>query len=221
MPAVVKAPPNTIGFPPILLMVVLNVPVPLPFTSPVKAINWSPEFTPPTVTSPTTVKVVFVFVPPVTLNPFVNAVGVTPFIDLFFKASVPVRVATDNPLTNILESTTRLVFTNNVSVIVAFPLTYKEESIFAFNLSALVAVSNFNKSATSFVVANVPDVGKITLLAPVVVTVRSPIPLVIILLPKVIVFPALFTPVPPFEPGSIELMVVAESANLAFSAVNA
>ena len=51
--------------------------------------------------------------------------------------------------------------------------------------------------------------------------VRSPIPLVIILLLKVIVFPLLLTPVPPFEPGSIELMVIAESANLAFSAVNA
>ena len=160
-------------------------------------------------------------VPPDTLNPFSNAVGVTPFIDLFFKDSTPVRVATDNPLTNILESTTRLVFTNKVSVIVALPLTYKEESIFAFNLSALVAVSNFNKSTTSFVVANVPEVGKITLLTPVVVIVKSPIPLVIMLLPKVIVFPALFIPVPPLEPGSIELMVIAESENLAFNAVKA
>ena len=74
-------------------MVVLNVPVPLPFTSPVKEINWSPEFVPPTVTSPITVKVVFVFVPPDTLNPFANAVGVTPLIVLFVSVSVPLKVA--------------------------------------------------------------------------------------------------------------------------------
>ena len=39
----------------------------------------------------------------------------------------------------------------------------------------------------SFIVASVPEVGNITLLAAVVVMVKSPIPLVIILLPKVMV----------------------------------
>ena len=74
-------------------MVVLNVPVPLPFTSPVKAINWSPVLFPSKVTLPKTVNVVFVFVPPATLNPFANAVGVTPFIVLLVSVSVPLNVA--------------------------------------------------------------------------------------------------------------------------------
>ena len=79
--------------PPTLLIVVENVPVPLPVTSPVKVINWSPEFTPPIVTSPTTVKVVFVLVPPAIVNPVASAVGVTPLIILFVKLSLPVKVA--------------------------------------------------------------------------------------------------------------------------------
>ena len=79
--------------PPTLLIVVENVPVPLPVTSPVKVINWSPEFTPPMVTSPMTVKVVFVLVPPAMVNPLESAVGVTPLIILFVKLSLPVKVA--------------------------------------------------------------------------------------------------------------------------------
>ena len=79
--------------PPILFIVVEKVPVPLPLTSPVNVINWSPEFTPPTVTSPITVKVVLVFVPPAIVNPVANAVGVNPLIVLFVKDSVPDNVA--------------------------------------------------------------------------------------------------------------------------------
>ena len=74
-------------------MVVLNVPVPLPITSPISVINWSPEFTPPIVTSPTTVNVVLVIVPPAIVNPFAMEVGVTPLIVLFVNDSVPDNVA--------------------------------------------------------------------------------------------------------------------------------
>jgi hypothetical protein len=72
---------------------------------------------------------------------------------------------------------------------------------------------------TYCVFAKVPDVGKITLLAAVVVIVKSPIPLVMILLPKVMVLPLLFTPVPPLEPGNIEIIVFVESENLEFKEV--
>ena len=66
--------------PPILLTVAGKEPVPDPDTSPVKVINWSPEFTPPIVTSPITVTVVVVFVPPEIVKPFAKEVGVTPLI---------------------------------------------------------------------------------------------------------------------------------------------
>ena len=75
------------------LIVVVKVPVPDPLTSPVKVINWSPEFTPPSVTSPITVKVVTVLVPPEILNPFAKAVGLTPLIVLFVNACVLDKVA--------------------------------------------------------------------------------------------------------------------------------
>ena len=75
------------------LIVVVKVPVPDPLTSPVKVINWSPEFTPPSVTSPITVKVVTVLVPPEILNPFSKAVGLTPLIVLFVNACVVDKVA--------------------------------------------------------------------------------------------------------------------------------
>ena len=74
-------------------------------------------------------------------------------------------------------------------------------------------------SETYCVFAKVPDTGKITLLAAVVVMVKSPIPFVIILLPNVIDLPLLLIPVPPLEPGNIELIVNEESANLEFNAV--
>jgi hypothetical protein len=48
---------------------------------------------PPTVTSPCTVNVVFVFVPPAIVNPFANAVGLTPLMVLFVSDSVPLKVA--------------------------------------------------------------------------------------------------------------------------------
>ena len=78
-------------------------------------------------------------------------------------------------------------------------------------------VSDFIKSAKSFVVASVPVVGKITLLAAVVVMVKSPIPLVTKLLAMVIVLPVLATPVPPFAPGKIPIIEKDESAYLELS----
>ena len=56
----------------------------------------------------------------------------------------------------------------------------------------------FDKVSLPANVAKVPEVGKIILLAAVVVMVKSPTPLVIILLAIEIVFPLLLIPVPPF-----------------------
>lgn len=61
------------------------------------------------------------------------------------------------------------------------------------------------------IVAKVPEVGKVTLLAAVVVMVKSPIPFVTILFAMVIVLPLLLIPVPPFVLGKIVVIVVAES----------
>ena len=60
-------------------------------------------------------------------------------------------------------------------------------------------------------VAKVPEVGKVTLLAAVVVMVKSPIPFVTILFAMVIVLPLLLIPVPPLVLGKIVVIVVAES----------
>ncbi len=68
---------------------------------------------------------------------------------------------------------------------------------------------------------NVPEVGNITLLAAVVVMVKSPIPFVIKLFASVIVLPVLATPVPPFDPGKILEIVPAESAYFEVSEANA
>ena len=70
-------------------------------------------------------------------------------------------------------------------------------------------------------VARVPDVGKITVLAAVVVMVKSPIPFVIILLAMVIVLPLLFTPVPPLILGTIVPIDNEESATAALPATKA
>ena len=70
-------------------------------------------------------------------------------------------------------------------------------------------------------VASVPVVGKIILLAAVVVMVKSPIPFVIILLAMVIVLPLLFTPVPPFILGTMVPIDKVESATAALPATNA
>ena len=67
-----------------------------------------------------------------------------------------------------------------------------------------------NVSAPSKV-AKVPVVGNITLLAAVVVIVKSPIPLVIMLLAIEIVLPLLFIPVPPLLEERIALSVTADS----------
>ena len=68
------------------------------------------------------------------------------------------------------------------------------------------------RSDTYLVFANKPVVGKLILLTPVVVIVKSPTPLKFKLCASVIVLPSLFTPVPPFEPGTIVLIDIAESA---------
>ena len=60
--------------------------------------------------------------------------------------------------------------------------------------------------------ANVPEVGNVTLLAAVVVMVKSPTPLVIKLLATVMVLPVFATPVPPLDPGKILVIVADESA---------
>jgi hypothetical protein len=70
-------------------------------------------------------------------------------------------------------------------------------------------------------VAKVPAVGKVTLLAAVVVMVKSPTPLVIILLAIEIVLPLLFTPVPPLTLGTIVPMDNVESATAALPATKA
>jgi hypothetical protein len=75
-------------------------------------------------------------------------------------------------------------------------------------------------SETNCVLAKVPEVGKVTLLAAVVVIVRSPTPLVMILFAMVIVLPLLLTPVPPLLLDKIPVIVVAESENIALFDVN-
>ncbi len=67
-------------------------------------------------------------------------------------------------------------------------------------------------SETYCVFANKPVRGKLILLAPVVVKVISPTPLKFKFCASVIVLPSLFTPVPPFDPGTIVLIDMAESA---------
>ena len=68
-------------------------------------------------------------------------------------------MATDNPLTNILESTIRLAFANNVSVIVVFPVTYNEESILAFSLSAFILILLLNEIVSRAIrLLNIADV---------------------------------------------------------------
>ena len=106
--------------PPTLFVVVVNIPVPLPLTSPVNVINWSPELTPPTVTSPTTVNVVFVLVPPAMVKPFANAVGLTPLMVLFVRVSVPLKVAMVPLVGNVI-----FVFAVVFSVVVLFPAVLK------------------------------------------------------------------------------------------------
>jgi hypothetical protein len=69
-------------------------------------------------------------------------------------------------------------------------------------------------SETYCVLANVPDTGKVTLLAAVVVIVKSPTPLVMILFAIVIVLPLLLTPVPPLLLDNIPVIVEAESEKI-------
>ena len=69
-------------------------------------------------------------------------------------------------------------------------------------------------SETYCVLAKVPDTGKVTLLAAVVVIVKSPIPLVMMLFAIVIVLPLLLTPVPPLLLVKIPVIVEAESEKI-------
>ena len=95
-----------------------------------------------------------------------------------------------------------------------------EETLKALILFDKEIVSAPILSETNFVLANKPSVGKVILLAPVVVIVKSPMPLVVKLLAIVIFFPLLLTPVPPFVLGKIDVIVVAESEKFAFAALN-
>ena len=113
-------------------------------------------------------------VPPDTLNPFSNAVGVMPFMVLFVSVSVPLNVATFNPFTNKFESIVTFPFANNESVIVVLPLTYKEESILAFNLSAFKLIAAVLEAIKVGIVAIVDEDTPPTLL---IVVVKVPVPL--------------------------------------------
>ena len=75
-------------------------------------------------------------------------------------------------------------------------------------------VSAAIRSVTYCVLASNPVNGKLILLAPVVVIVMSPTPLKFKFCASVIVLPSLFIPVPPFDPGTIVLMDIAESATV-------
>ena len=76
--------------------------------------------TPPTVTSPTTVNVVFVLVPPAMVKPFANAVGLTPLMVLFVRVSVPLKVAMVPLVGNVI-----FVFAVVFSVVVLLPAVLK------------------------------------------------------------------------------------------------
>ena len=78
----------------------------------------------------------------------------------------------------------------------------------------------FVKVSVPVKVAIVPEVGKVTLLAAVVVKVSSPTPLVTKLFAMVIVLPLLLTPVPPLLLVNIPVIVVAESEKIALFDVN-
>ena len=97
-----------------------------------------------------------------------------------------------------------------------------ESGVTAVGLPSKAAEINvlFKSVSTPSLDTNVPKVGNITLLAAVVVIVKSPIPFVTKLLATVIVLPVLAIPVPPFEPGSILEMVPEESAYFDVSAAN-
>ena len=70
----------------------------------------------------------------------------------------------------------------------------------------------FEKVSVPVNVAKVPEVGKMILLAAVVVMVKSPMPLEIMLFAMEIVLPLLLKPVPPFSLGTILVTLVVESA---------
>ena len=115
----------------------------------------------------------------------------------------------------------RLDNIKDVSAMFSFIL---EDTIFAIFIESILfdkeTVSVPILSDTYCVLANVPEVGNITLLAAVVVIVKSPMPFVIKLLDIEIVLSLLATPVPPFDPGKILEIVPEESENLAVSEVN-
>ena len=109
---------------------------------------------------------------------------------------------------------------------------------YGFNIDAVSEIFNFNaevfpaltpmasirleseivsvaiRSVTYCVLASNPVKGKLILLAPVVVIVISPTPLKFKFCASVMVLPSLFIPVPPFDPGTIVLMDIAESATV-------
>ena len=91
--------------------------------------------------------------------------------------------------------------------VTGLPVNFGEDKVLLENVSVPAKV------------AKVPAVGKMILLAAVVVMVKSPIPLVIMLFAMEIVFPLLFKPVPPFSLGIMTAPIdKAESATLALVA---
>ena len=111
------------------------------------------------------------------------------------------------------------LLTNKVVAIVLSAIV--ESCVTVMGLPVKVGDDNvlFENVSVPANVANVPAVGKIILLAAVVVMVKSPIPFVIMLFAIEIVLPLLFKPVPPFSLGIITApMDKAESATLALVA---
>ena len=68
---------------------------------------------------------------------------------------------------------------------------------------------------------NLPFCGSVNDVNPVVLNFRLPSPCISKFLPKVIVFPVLFIPVPPLSPDKTPPNFVAESAITALNALNA
>ena len=88
-------------------------------------------------------------------------------------------------------------------------------SVFIVKASILLEseiVSDANLSETYCVLARRPVVGKLILLAPVVLNEISPTPLKEMFCATEIVLPLLLTPVPPFALGTMVLIDIAESA---------
>ena len=131
---------------------------------------------PETFAFPETVNVVLVLVPPAIVKPAVSAVGVNPLIVLFVNVSVPANVAIV-PVVGKVTLLEPVVFNVTVFEILPVPTTVKvvPELVPPATENPAVSAVGVNPLIVLFVnvsvpanVAIVPDVGKVTLLEPVV-----------------------------------------------------